>query len=379
MKNDAASREETLAKDDSKKLNETKSEKATNERKSNLEKSDGEEKRSMTDENIANEKIAKLREILDSAECIVIGAGAGLSASAGFSYSGERFKKYFSDFEAKYHFHDMYSGGFADFSSLEENWAYWSRYIYINRYMSAPVPVYEKLLELVCSKDYFAITTNVDHCFQKAGFDKKRLFYTQGDYGLFQCCVPCHKKTYDNEEAVRKMLVSQGFGFEEKANGKDRELVFPKNEENCGINKKNDETKSELKENLKPGLKNPLKMQIPLELVPRCPVCGKPMSMNLRCDETFVEDNGWKMAAKRYQDFIEKHKNARTLFLELGVGENTPRIIKYPFWNLTYKNKNVFYASLNMEEEEVPAEIKARSILIKGDIFDIIRKLNACK
>lgn len=300
-------------------------------------------------ENITNEEIAKLREILDSAECVVVGAGAGLSVSAGFSYNGGRFKKYFSDFEAKYHFHDMYSGGFADFSSLEENWAYWSRFIYINRYLDAPLPVYEKLLELVRGKDYFAITTNVDHCFQKAGFDKKRLFYTQGDYGLFQCCVPCHKKTYDNEEIVKKMLVSQGFGFKDSENRKDGEIIFPE---------------------------NPLKMEIPSELVPHCPVCGKSMSMNLRCDGTFVEDDGWHEAAKRYQDFLEKHKNARTLFLELGVGENTPGIIKYPFWNLTYKNKNAFYASLNMEKEEIPIEIKARSVLIKGDIFRTIGKLD---
>lgn len=299
-------------------------------------------------ENITNEEIIKLREILDSAKCVVIGAGAGLSASAGFSYSGGRFKKYFSDFEAKYHFHDMYSGGFADFSSLEENWAYWSRFIYINRYMDAPLPVYEKLLELVRGKDYFAITTNVDHCFQKAGFDKKRLFYTQGDYGLFQCCVPCHKKTYDNEEIVKKMLISQGFGFKDSENKKDGEIIFPE---------------------------NPLKMEIPAELVPHCPVCGKPMSMNLRCDGTFVEDDGWHEAARRYQDFLEKHKNARTLFLELGVGGNTPGIIKYPFWNLTYKNKNAFYASLNMEKEEIPIELKARSVLIKGDIFRTIGNL----
>ena len=299
-------------------------------------------------EDFENEEIATLREILDSAECVVVGAGAGLSASAGFSYSGGRFRKYFSDFEAKYHFHDMYSGGFADFSSLEENWTYWSRFIYINRYMDAPLPVYEKLFELVRGKDYFVITTNVDHCFQKAGFDKKRLFYTQGDYGLFQCCVPCHKKTYNNEETVRKMLISQGFGFKDSENKKDGEIMFPE---------------------------NPLKMEIPSELVPHCPVCGKPMSMNLRCDGTFVEDDGWHEAAKRYQDFLEKHKNARTLFLELGVGGNTPGIIKYPFWNLTYKNKNAFYASLNMEKEEIPIEIKARSVLIKGDIFRTIEKL----
>lgn len=299
-------------------------------------------------ENITNEEIVKLHEILDSAECVVIGAGAGLSASAGFSYSDERFKKYFSDFEAKYHFHDMYSGGFADFCSLEENWAYWSRFIYINRYMDAPLPVYEKLLELVRGKDYFVITTNVDHCFQKAGFDKKRLFYTQGDYGLFQCCVPCQKKTYDNEEIVKKMLISQGFGFKDSENRKDGKIIFPE---------------------------NPLKMEIPPELVPHCPVCGKPISMNLRCDGTFVEDDGWHEAARRYQDFLEKHKNARTLFLELGVGGNTPGIIKYPFWNLTYKNKNAFYASLNMEKEEIPIELKARSVLIKGDIFRTIEKL----
>ena len=299
-------------------------------------------------ENISNEEITKFHEILDSAECVVVGAGAGLSASAGFSYSGGRFRKYFSDFEAKYHFHDMYSGGFADFPSLEENWAYWSRFIYINRYLDAPLPVYEKLLELVRAKDYFVITTNVDHCFQKAGFDKKRLFYTQGDYGLFQCCVPCHKKTYDNEEIVKKMLISQGFGFKDSENKKDGGLIFPE---------------------------NPLKMEIPSELVPHCPVCGKPMSMNLRCDETFVEDDGWHEAARRYQDFLEKHKNAKTLFLELGVGGNTPGIIKYPFWNLTYKNKNAFYASLNMEKEEIPIELKARSVLIKGDIFRTIGNL----
>ncbi|WP_308693428.1 Sir2 silent information regulator family NAD-dependent deacetylase [uncultured Treponema sp.] len=300
-------------------------------------------------ENISNEEITKFHEILDSAECVVVGAGAGLSASAGFSYSGGRFRKYFSDFEAKYHFHDMYSGGFADFPSLEENWAYWSRFIYINRYLDAPLPVYEKLLELVRAKDYFVITTNVDHCFQKAGFDKKRLFYTQGDYGLFQCCVPCHKKTYDNEEIVKKMLVSQGFEFKDSENKKDGGLIFPE---------------------------NPLKMEIPSELVPHCPVCGKPMSMNLRCDETFVEDDGWHEAARRYQDFLEKHKNAKTLFLELGVGGNTPGIIKYPFWNLTYKNKNAFYVSLNMEKEEIPIEIKARSVLIKGDIFRTIGNLD---
>lgn len=157
-----------------------------------------------------SDKITELKEKISEADAVVIGAGSGLSTSAGFVYSGERFKQYFSDFEEKYDFHDMYSGGFYYYDTLEEYWAYWSRYIYINRYIDAPKPVYDRLLELVKDKDYFVITTNVDHCFQKARFDKKRLFYTQGDYGLFQCSNPCCQETYDNEEAVRKMVLAQG-------------------------------------------------------------------------------------------------------------------------------------------------------------------------
>lgn len=220
--------------------------------------------------------VERLKNAIDNADSVVIGAGAGLSASAGFTYSGERFDKYFSDFSAKYGFKDMYTGGFYPYSSLEEYWAFWSRNIYVNRYTYAPEPVYDNLLEIVGNKDYFVITTNVDHCFQKAGFDKYRLFYTQGDYGLFQCSVPCHNKTYDNEEAVKLMLEQQKDG------------------------------------------------RIPSELVPKCPVCGKPMSMNLRCDDTFVEDEGWHMAAERYENFLNSRKNQHILFIELGVGYNTP-------------------------------------------------------
>ena len=220
--------------------------------------------------------VERLKKAIDNADSVVIGAGAGLSASAGFTYSGERFDKYFSDFSAKYGFKDMYTGGFYPYSSLEEYWAFWSRNIYVNRYTDAPEPVYDNLLEIVGNKDYFVITTNVDHCFQKAGFDKYRLFYTQGDYGLFQCSVPCHNKTYDNEEAVKLMLEQQKDG------------------------------------------------RIPSELVPKCPVCGKPMSMNLRCDDTFVEDEGWHMAAERYENFLNSRKNQHILFIELGVGYNTP-------------------------------------------------------
>lgn len=270
------------------------------------------------------DNMERIRQELHAADAVVIGAGSGLSTSAGFTYTGERFEKYFGDFIEKYGFHDMYSGGFYPFETLEEHWAYWSRYIYINRYMDAPKPVYQNLLELVRNKDYFVLTTNVDHCFQKAGFDKGRLFYTQGDYGLWQCSKPCHKKTYDNETAVRRMFAEQ----------KD--------------------------------------MKIPGELVPRCPVCGAPMSMNLRADSTFVEDEGWHAAACRYDDFIRRHVGSHILYLELGVGGNTPGIIKYPFWRMTYQNPKAVYACVNLGEAFVPKEIKDRSICIDGDIGEVL-------
>lgn len=272
--------------------------------------------------------VERLKKAIDNADSVVIGAGAGLSASAGFTYSGERFDKYFSDFSAKYGFKDMYTGGFYPYSSLEEYWAFWSRNIYVNRYTDAPEPVYDNLLEIVGNKDYFVITTNVDHCFQKAGFDKYRLFYTQGDYGLFQCSVPCHNKTYDNEKAVKLMLEQQKDG------------------------------------------------RIPSELVPKCPVCGKPMSMNLRCDDTFVEDEGWHMAAERYENFLNSRKNQHILFIELGVGYNTPVIIKYPFWQMTAKNPEAVYACINRQEAVCPKEIQRQSICIEGDIGEILQNLN---
>ena len=274
-------------------------------------------------------KINKRKAEINSADAVVIGAGAGLSTSAGFTYDGERFKKYFSDFEEKYGFHDMYSGGFYPYNTLEEYWAYWSRYIWFNRYQDAPKPVYDHLLSVVKGKDYFVITTNVDHCFQKAGFDKERLFYTQGDYGLFQCSVPCHRQTYDNEETIRRMLDTQ----------KD--------------------------------------MRIPSDLIPRCPRCGKPMTMNLRSDDTFVEDAGWQRAAKRYEQFFANHRHARLLLLELGVGFNTPVIIKYPFWQMAAKNSNVTYACINYGDTRVPKEIADKSICINRDIGDILNLIKA--
>ena len=250
--------------------------------------------------------INKLKEKINEADAIIVGAGAGLSTAAGFIYNGERIEKYFFDFIQKYHMKDMYSGGFFPFESNEEFWAYWSRYIYINRYMDIPSSVYDDLLKVLKDKDYFVITTNVDHCFQKAGFDHKRLFYTQGDYGLFQCSKPCHKKTYDNKEIIEKMLISQGFIINE-----DKTLSFNNND---------------------------IKMYIDKELLPVCPICGEQMTMNLRSDDAFVEDEGWHKAADNYIQFLNRHSELKTVFLELGVGYNTPVIIKYPFISMTNKN-----------------------------------------
>ena len=280
---------------------------------------------------------------------VVIGAGAGLSTAAGFTYSGERFDRYFSDFGEKYGFTDMYSGGFYDFDTLEEYWAYWSRYVYVNRYMNPPKPLYRDIFELVKNKDYFVLTTNVDHCFQKAGFDKERMFYTQGDYGLFQCSRPCHDKTYDNEEIIKKMVLSQGFKIENIQ---------------CADSEKDGKTENVLVK----SQDTEIKLTIPTELVPRCPKCGRPMSMNLRADNTFVQDDGWYMAADRYEKFMENYKGQKILFLELGVGFNTPGIIKYNFWKYAAGWKNAFYVCINKGEAYVPGEIVDKSVSVNEDI-----------
>lgn len=272
-------------------------------------------------------QIERLKTAIAEADAVVIGAGAGLSTAAGFAYSGERFERYFSDFAEKYGIRDMYSGGFYPFPTSEEFWAYWSRYIFVNRYMDAPKLVYNDLLKLVANKDYFVITTNVDHCFQKAGFDKKRLFYTQGDYGLFQCSEPCRPETFDNEAVIREMAERQK------------------------------------------------EMRVPSELLPRCPHCGRSMTVNLRCDDRFAEDEGWHAAAERYETFLRTRAGQKLLFWELGVGYNTPAIIKYPFWRMTAKNPNAIYACVNLGEADAPSEIWKQSICIDGDIEEILSRL----
>ena len=290
-----------------------------------------------------SDNIKKLKKALAECDAVVIGAGAGLSTSAGLTYSGERFEKYFFDFKEKYGITDMYSGGFYPFPNEETLWAWWARHIYFNRYIDSPKPVYENLLSLVKDKDYFVLTTNVDHRFQRAGFDKKRLYYTQGDYGLFQSVDPKIKKTFDNEEWVTKAMVAQGFVRDE--NG-----FFTVPED---IN---------------------IKMTIPTELIPRCPVYGGKVTMNLRSDDTFVEDDGWHEAAERYENFLRTRKG-KVLFLELGVGYNTPVIIKIPFWNMTAQNPEATYACVNQGEAVTLEAISNRSICIDGDIGEVIEKL----
>ncbi len=274
-----------------------------------------------------SDEIAWLKQELETADAIVIGAGAGMSASAGISYSGERFYKYFSDFHEKYGITDMYSGGFYPFKTLEEYWAWWSRHIFINRYNAGSRKPYQDLFTLVRDKNYFVLTTNVDHQFQLAGFDKERLFYTQGDYGLWQCSKPCHKELYNNESVVRQMVSEQQ------------------------------------------------DMKIPSKLIPRCSQCGAPMAMHLRVDDTFVENVGWHRAAQRYTDFLQKYQGQHILFLELGVGGNTPVIIKYPFWRMTMQNPKAIYVCINYGEAVCPKQIADRAICVNSDISDVLNKL----
>ncbi len=275
--------------------------------------------------------INRLHELISNCDALIIGAGAGLSAAAGFEYDGERFRENFWEFELKYKFHDMYSGGFYPYKTLEEKWAFWSKSIFLNRYTNPPKPLYDMLRKIVEGKNYFVITTNVDHCFQKAGFDKSRLFYTQGDYGLFQCSVPCHDKTYDNERIIREMISKQ---------------------RDC---------------------------KIPSDLIPICPRCGSPMETNLRSDNSFVEDEGWHRAARNYHDFLAANlqkPDAKILFLELGVGLNTPVIIKYPFQRMTSECESAFYVCVNAETCRIPKDIQERSLCIQSDLFDVINELS---
>lgn len=291
-----------------------------------------------------SKEIEKIEETIGKADAVLLGAGAGLSTAAGLTYSGERFERFFFDFAEKYGIRDIYSGGFYPFPDEETRWAWWARHIYFNRYIDAPKPVYYKVLSLVKNKEYFVLTTNVDHQFQRAGFDKKRLFYTQGDYGLFQSTNPKIKKTFDNEEWTMKAMAAQGFVRDEKG-------VFTVPED------------------------KKISMSIPTELIPRCPITNGAVTMNLRSDDTFVEDEGWHKASERYYGFVNKYADKKIVLLELGVGGNTPAIIKYPFWRMTYANENATYICINYGEAICPDQIQERSICIDADIAEFLQSI----
>lgn len=271
--------------------------------------------------------IAQAKERFSWADCIILGAGAGLSASGGLLYHGERFMKYFADFHEAYGITDIYSGGFYPFSTPEEQWGWWCRHIYYNRYAPPPCPVYTELFHLLQDKDYFILTTNVDHQFQKAGFDKKRMFYTQGDYGLYQCSTPCSQDTFQNQDSVEAMIQAQEGRF------------------------------------------------VPTALLPLCPHCNAPMTPNLRKDSSFVEDEGWHRASEQYQQYLQQSRGKKTLFLELGVGYNTPGIIKVPFLQQCYQREESFFLSINQDYWKIPSELKGKSLLLQGDISQIVSKL----
>ena len=269
----------------------------------------------------------RIAEAIGGADAVLVGAGAGLSTAAGFSYGGKRFEEHFADFHERFGIEEMYTGGFYPFPDKETLWAWWSRSIWLNRYACPVGEAYKDLAALLQGRDYFVLTTNVDHQFQRAGIEKERLFYTQGDYGLFQCSVPCHQETYDNKDMVEAMVREQ----------KD--------------------------------------MRVPSELVPRCPRCGEPLVPHLRCDDTFVEDAGWHAATERYDKFLKDHRRDRVVLLEIGVGGNTPSIIKFPFWRMALRNRHATYVQLNAGEVFAPAELAERAILVDGDAAKMLSTL----
>lgn len=273
------------------------------------------------------EQIREAAKAIKEAEYVLIGAGAGLSAAAGLTYGGKRFEENFPEFIRKYGMTDMYSAGFYPFSSEEERWGYWSKHVYVNRIQPQALPLYQKLREIVNAKKYFVLTTNADHQFYKADFGEDKIFATQGDYGLIQCMRGCHPKTYDNIEMMNQMHQAR---------------------KDC---------------------------KVPSYMVPRCPVCGGPMNMNLRCDRYFVEDDAWHEAEKHFGEFLDACQKKRTVLLELGIGFNTPTIVRFPFEKLTQKQENMTLIRLNLDEAIVPKSLGERAIGINADMMQSVTDL----
>ncbi|BEU88928.1 hypothetical protein TAMA11512_23920 [Selenomonas sp. TAMA-11512] len=272
-------------------------------------------------------EIKRLYAAYKRADAILVGAGSGLSTSAGLDFAGERLQKYFGDFVEKYGMKDMYTGCFSPFDSREERWSYWSRWAWINRYEDIPKDTLKHLLSLLDGRDYFVLTTNIDHTFLRSGCPKDRLCYTQGDFGLFQCSKPCHQDTYDNEEMLRAMRASERG------------------------------------------------MRIDGSTIPHCPKCGREMDFSLYWDHTFVRDKGWHIAHDRYEEYIAHHSSGKILYLELGVDYNSPGVIKIPFWNMVYSNPDAVFASVNLTNPSYHSAIADQSIVISEDIDTVIRDL----
>lgn len=277
------------------------------------------------------EQVGAAAAALEGAEYVLIGAGAGLSAAAGLTYSGKRFEDRFLEFIEKYGMTDMYSAGFYPFVDEEARWGYWSKHVCVNRIEPEALPLYNTLYELVKDKNYFVLTTNADHQFYKAGFGEDKIFATQGDYGLIQCKRGCHPKTYDDREMMIQM----------------------------------DQARKDCR--------------VPSYMVPKCPVCGGPMTMNLRCDQYFVEDEAWYEAEERFGRFLNVCRKKKTALLELGIGFNTPTIVRFPFEKLARENRNMTLIRLNLNEAIVPESLGARGIGINSDMEKSITDiLSAC-
>lgn len=277
--------------------------------------------------NKISEKIERAKNWIKNADAILIGAGAGLSTSAGLEYAGKRFENNFKDFIQKYHFTDMYTAGFYDFHTEEEKWAFWAKHMYVNDIGIGATKLYKDVLELMKNKKYFVITTNVDDQFYKAGVDKAKVFATQGSYRYIQCKEACHNQLYDATELVKEMV---------------------------------EKTKD---------------CKIPIELVPVCPVCpvcGEKMDVHVRVDANFVQDDDWYKQDEKYGEFLDNTKDKNVVLLELGVGFNTPGIIRIPFEQMTYQNANWKLIRINKNESSTFLDINDKSILIQGDIKEIV-------
>lgn len=274
-----------------------------------------------------SEQVRQIKELINKANYILIGAGSGLSTSAGIEYTGKRFTDNFADFIEKYKFTDMYTSSFYEFETEEEKWAYWAKHIDTNYTGMEATKVYKDILELVKNKDYFVITTNVDGQFIKSEFEKDKIFETQGSYKYIQCSKACHNKLYDDEEMVKEMI------------------------------------------------KRTKNLKIPSELVPKCPVCGECMEVNLRKDAYFIQNDLWYKKQKNYKEFISKTKNKNVVLLEFGVGFNTPGIIRFPFEQMVFQNTNWNLVRFNKENANVFLDIENKTIEVTEDIGKVIEEL----